>query len=141
MALRSGWVSIRNRGHALSPAFPGGHLLSITVPGFHNTSECFHDSQPVVTDVSLCVPTRRRMLGRTQHAHVRIATGGGVVRVRPVVCHPLFKLFLTAPFRIISLLITQLFLQATSRKHGAIYLFYLIWCLPKYDVNGPLISC
>lgn len=49
---------------------PGGLLLSILVPGFHNTSECFHDSQPVMTDVSLCVPTRRRMLVRTQHAHV-----------------------------------------------------------------------
>ncbi len=49
-------------------------------------------------------------------------------------------LFLTAPFRIISLLITQLFLRATSGKHGAMYLFYFILCLPKSDVNGPLIS-
>ncbi|KAA0714257.1 Ski oncogene [Triplophysa tibetana] len=53
-------AQVRVRVQALSPTFPSGLPLSITVL---NTSECFHDSKPVMTDMSPCVPTRRRIPG------------------------------------------------------------------------------
>lgn len=81
VALRSGWVSVRNRGHALSPAFPGGLLLSIiTLPNAFMTPLV-----PVFSD--------QTVHAGKDTAHTRTTW---VIQVHPVVCHSLFMLFLTA---------------------------------------------